>query len=200
MNFLQITLHKMATFPAVIDACVLFPALLRDILLRAAEADLYRVYWSQEILDEVTRNLVRQNKMSPSQAQHLSSEMNKAFPEAIVEVPSLLLGAMDNDLKDRHVLAAAVVAKAQVIITANLKHFPEEALSPWEIEAQHPDTFLVNLFDLAPEKMIKVVQLSAQDRRNPVSALDLLARLTKTVPNFTQAVSTVIQASDVELS
>jgi predicted nucleic acid-binding protein len=190
----------MATFPAVIDARVLFPALLRDILLRAAEADLYHVHWSQEILDEVTRNLVRQSKMSQSQAQHLSSEMNKAFPEAIVEVPSSLVSAMDNDLKDRHVLAAAVVAKAQVIITANLKHFPEEALRAWEIEAQHPDTFLVNLFDLAPKKMIKVVQLSAQDRRNPVSERDLLTRLTKTVPNFAQAVSTVIQASDVELS
>ncbi len=190
----------MATFLAVIDACVLFPALLRDILLRAAEADLYRVHWSQEILDEVTRNLVRQSKMSLSQAKYLSSEMNKAFPEAIVEVPSSLLGAMDNDLKDRHVLAAALVAKAQVIITANLKHFPEEVLSLWEIKAQHPDTFLVNMFDLTPEKMIKVVQLSAQDRRHPVSELELLARLTKTVPNFAQAVSTVIQASDVELS
>lgn len=184
----------MATFPAVIDACVLFPALVRDILLRAAEADLYRVHWSQEILDEVTRNLVRESKMSQSQAQHLSSEMNRAFPEAIIEVPSSLVNAMDNDLKDRHVLAAAVVAKAQVIITANLKHFPEEALNPWEIEAQHPDTFLIHLFDFAPEQMIKVVQLSAQDRRNPVSELDFLTRLNKTVPNFAQAVNSVIQA------
>ncbi len=190
----------MAIFPVVIDACVLFPALLRDILLRPAEVGLYRVHWSQEILDEVTRNLVRQNKMSPSQARHLNREMNKAFPEAIVEVPSSLLGAMENDLKDRHVLAAAIVAKAQVIITANLKHFPEGALSPWEIEAQHPDTFLVNLFNFSPEQMIEIVQLSAQDRRNPVSELNLLIRLTKTVPNFAQAISIAIQANDVELS
>ena len=77
----------MATFPVVIDACVLFNAPVRDTLLRAAEHGLYRVHWSQTILDETTKNLVERGKMTQEKAQYLVSEMAKAFPEALVVVP-----------------------------------------------------------------------------------------------------------------
>jgi predicted nucleic acid-binding protein len=182
----------MAIFPVVLDSCVLFPALIRDILLRAAEANLYQVLWSEEILYEVTSNLVKLRKLDELRATYLTTEMNKAFPEAMVEVPQGLIDVMSNDPKDRHVLAAAVVAKAQVIVTANLKHFSSEALSSWEIEALHPDAFLLGLFNVEPAQMIKVIHLSAQDRRNPVSMQDLLTRLNKTVPNFARAIEASI--------
>jgi polyhydroxyalkanoate synthesis regulator phasin len=85
---------------------------VRDTLLRAAEHGLYRVHWSQKILDETTKNLVERGKMTPEKAQHLVSEMAKAFPEALVVVPEEQIRAMRNDPKDRHVAACAVCAPA----------------------------------------------------------------------------------------
>lgn len=76
----------MTAFPVILDACVLFNAPVRDTLLRAAEYGLYRVHWSQKILDETTKNLVERGKMDQKQAEHLVSEMANAFPEAILEV------------------------------------------------------------------------------------------------------------------
>lgn len=132
----------MAVFPVLLDACVLYPMYLRDTLLWCAEAGVYRVHWSQEILDEATDNLVGKNQMKVCKAARLQSEIKAAFPEAMVEVPLGLVEVMTNHPKDRHVLAAAVVARAQVIVTANIKDFPASALDPFGIEAQHPDVFL----------------------------------------------------------
>lgn len=100
---------------------------LRDTLLWCAEAGVYRVHWSQEILDEATDNLVGKNQMKVCKAARLQSEIKAAFPEAMVEVPLGLVEVMTNHPKDRDVLAAAVVARAQVIVTANIKDFPASA-------------------------------------------------------------------------
>ena len=114
---------------------------LCDTLLRAAEAEIYRVHFSQEILDGATRNLIKKRRMTEAQAARFQGNIKSTFPEAMVEVPIELVEAMTNHLGDRHVVAAAIVAQAEIIVTDNLKDFPKAALEPYGIEAQHPDDY-----------------------------------------------------------
>lgn len=134
----------------VLDACVLVPAGLRDTLLRLAETPrLYVPKWSDEIIWEVRRTLTgKRFRKAAEQVDHLIDELTKAFPEACLKGCKELEAALTNHEKDRHVVAAAVRCSAQTIVTFNLKHFPQEALTPFDIEAIHPDEFLVNQFHL----------------------------------------------------
>jgi predicted nucleic acid-binding protein len=148
-------------FIVTLDACVLYPASLRDTLLRAAKEQLYRPVWTQQIWDEVTKNLTTRgpNPMTATAAAHLRAEVSKNFDEAFVTNYEGLIRAMTNHRKDRHVLAAAVRAHAQMIVTFDLRHFPEKAVSPYDIEVQHPDTFLLNLYELAPHTVAGMIDL-----------------------------------------
>jgi predicted nucleic acid-binding protein len=158
---------------------------LRDTLLRAAEAGLYRPYWSQEILDGATRNLVMTGRMTKEQSVRLQTQIQRAFPQAMLEVPDTLIPSMTNDPGDRHVLAAAVFAGASLIVTFNLKDFSENALEPWQIEAQHPDTFLCTLYDFFPEAVIRLIERQAKALRSPPQTVaDILQSLRWQVPEF----------------
>ena len=177
----------MAAFPVVLDASVLFNAPVRDTLLRAAEYGLYRVHWSQMILDETTRNLVGSGRMNSVQAEHFVEQLASAFPEALTSVPPEQVDAMRNNAGDRHVAACAVCAQAEVVVTFNKKHFKSEDLSEWNIEAQHPDQQLCHLFALAPDVMVTILIEQAEDLRN--FTLDtLLAVLRRHVPTFVDQV------------
>jgi PIN domain len=101
----------MSFFAAVLDACVLFPMVLRDTLLRSAEKSLYRAHWSAEILEETTRNLIQTGRIDEAGARRLVSAMATAFPDADVSGYEFLIPSMINDLKDRHVAAAAVATR-----------------------------------------------------------------------------------------
>jgi predicted nucleic acid-binding protein len=165
---------------------VLFPLTLRDTLLRAAEADVYQLYWSEQILAEVQRNLVRVGVSTEEKAARLVAVMNDAFPEALVTGHEALIDSMRNDPKDRHVVAAAVKAGAQVIVTSNLKDFRE---LPDGIEAQSPDEFLCNVLDLDAEAMIaRLVEQAAGMKKRLVTTEELLEVLAKVVPEFVEAV------------
>lgn len=180
----------MAVFPVILDSCVLYPMYLRDTLLRAAEVNLYRAHWSSEILDGTFRNLIINKQLTSEKAEIVCKIMNLSFPEAIVDVPESLLPCMDNDEGDRHVLAAALTAKAQVIVTDNLKHFTLDSLSKFQIEAQSADQFLTHLYDLFPEMMRIVIEQQASDLKRPkLSVSELLTLLQKNVPIFTSRVS-----------
>lgn len=175
-----------ARFKVVLDANVLYPFSLRDTLLRAAAADLFQVYWSEQILKEALGNLVATGTVTQPQAARLRAAMEKAFPEALVVDYEHLVPAMKNDPKDRHVVAAAVKAGAQVIVTSNLRDFRE---LPTGIEAQSPDDFLVNLFDLDPEGMVELVRTQARALRNPPRSFEeLVSGLAKLVPVFAATV------------
>lgn len=107
-----------------------------------------------------------------------------------------LVAAMRNDAKDRHVVAAAVKAGAQVVTTANLKDFTP---LPDGIEAQSPDEFLCNLFDLDPDGFFEVLREQAADLRKPVVTFEeLLERLAKPAPALVAAIreSLVARADD----
>lgn len=166
----------------VLDANALYPFTLRDTLLRSAAEGLFQVCWSERILDEVARNLVRDGLMTSHQAGRLRAAMSAAFPEALVEGYEHLVASMRNDPKDRHVAAAAVKARAQIIVTANLRDFTR---LPEGIQAQSPDTFLCNLFHADADTLVEVVRSQAAAlRRPPRSFEDILRSLEKVVPTF----------------
>jgi predicted nucleic acid-binding protein len=153
-----------ASSKVVLDACVLYPFLIRDVLLQAAAHSFYQVYWSDMILDEALRNLVEDGRMSEAGAANLVAVMRRAFPEAWVTDHECLIPSMRNDENDRHVAAAAVKAGAQVIVTANRRDFYD---LPTGIDVQTPDDFLSNLFDLDPTRMIDVLDALARRYRKP---------------------------------
>ena len=177
-------------FSAVLDANVLYPFSLRDSLLRLAELELYTPLWSVRILEEMTRNLVEQ-RITEEQAARIEEAMRQAFEEAEVDPAEIerLEPAMTNDPKDRHVLAAAVAADSELIVTFDLYDFPPEACDPVGVEAIHPDEFLLDLYDLDPEGVRAALEQQAGDLNPPWPLDELLRALTKAgVPRFVDAV------------
>ncbi|GAB3435812.1 PIN domain-containing protein [Actinophytocola sediminis] len=183
-------------FAALLDACVLIPIKLTDILLRLAEANTYRPLWSQDVLDEVERNLPKVGVTSTN-ARKRVQQMRDTFPDALVTGYEALIPAMLTDQKDRHVLAAAVRADAAVIVTANLRDFPPAALKPYDIDAVHPDDFLLDQLDLYPAQTNRCVREHVAACRNPAITVDqLLSTLTRTVPRFSAAMARVRSVCD----
>jgi predicted nucleic acid-binding protein len=173
----------------VVDACVLFRAAIRDTLLRAAEKRLYQVYWSEMILQELKRNLIETEKTNSQQADRLVIAISQAFPDAIVQNFEPLISVMNNDQKDRHVLAAAVKAEAQIIVTSNLTDFPDHSLTPFRIKARSPDQFLKYLFSQNPQMMTEVLREQAAQMKRPAKTVsDVLNYLAVDAPNFVELV------------
>lgn len=186
-------------FVALLDACVLFPAGIRDTLLSVAETELYRVRWTEEILSETRRAILRElPDLDPARIDGMLADMREAFPDATVEGYEQLIGSMTNDEGDRHVLAAAVESDAQVIVTSNLRHFPPEACEPHHIDVQDPDEFLDYAFELDPERVIAAIAYQAAKRQRPVTSfgelLDILAD--RGLPAFTTSIRTHLSQVD----
>ncbi len=187
----------MSSFKVVLDACAIIPAPLRDTLLRAADAGLYRVQLTDDILEEARRNLISQIGLSEDKAERIVRAIKRQFPEAFVTQHTLLIESMPINDKDRHVLAAAVVTTAQVIVTQNLRDFPADALAPFNIDPQSPDDFLVHLFHLSAESMIRILVEQAKDLRNPPKTLpELLDTLKLHAPTFVYLVQNTLSAHE----
>jgi predicted nucleic acid-binding protein len=174
-------------FTVVLDANVRFPASLRDILLRCAEQDLYRLQISEQIWEEVVRNLRATGRMTEEQIQRLDIAI-QAFlhrNDFLVTGYESLVPTLTNHPKDRHVLAVAIQAHAQLILTFNLKDFPASALAPNGVVAEHPDSFLIRLYDEQADVMQLIVQDQAVALRNPpLTVIDVLDALAQHVPAF----------------
>ena len=181
-------------FAVVLDTCVLYPAHLRDTLLRLAERDLYQVLWSADIIEELHRNLVDAG-ISGKAVDYLCAELQNAFPDAEVSGYQSLLDSMTCDPKDRHVLGAAVRSNAAAIVTFNLDDFPDSSVDPYQIDVIHPDRFLLDLLDLAPSIVItELEQQAAANRREPKTLSGLLDALKRAgVPSFEEEVRCRIQ-------
>lgn len=147
-------------FTAVYDACVLYPAPLRDLLMWLGLSGLFRARWSTLIHDEWTRNvLINRTDLTMAQLARTVQLMNNAIPDALVTGHEILCSDLDlPDPDDRHVLAAAVRCKAEVIVTFNLKDFPPATLEAFDIEPQHPDEFIIDLWDLDQAAVLAAVQ------------------------------------------
>jgi predicted nucleic acid-binding protein len=164
-------------FPVILDACVLYQSAVRDTLLRLSERRLFLARWSDEILEEVSRTLLK-HKVDQEKVTHLLTELKTYFPDALVEDGYKdLIHAMKNDEKDRHVTAAAIKAGSEVIVTYNLKHFKEEHLKPFDLTARHPDEFLIDLYHLNPEAVVHVLHQQGSELREKRTLPQTLAVL-----------------------
>lgn len=156
-------------FIVLYDACVLYPAPLRDLLVRIAKTGIVRARWTDAILDECFRSILEQRPdLKPEALERTRELMKQAVPDCLVTgFESLIDGLALPDRDDRHVLAAAIRVGAQAIVTFNLADFPEEKLVPYDIEAKHPDDFVLDTIDLAPAAVAKVVSDQADALKNP---------------------------------
>jgi hypothetical protein len=171
-----------ATFTALYDACVLYPAPLRDLLMGLAGTGLFRARWTDQIHDEWIENLLEnephRERAKLERTRHL---MNAAVLDCLITGYEALIPALTlPDPDDRHVLAAAIQGRADVIVTYNLKHFPDTVLSGYGIEAQHPDDFVSNLIGLDAEMVYTAVKEQRARLKNPPRSVDdFLATLEK---------------------
>jgi predicted nucleic acid-binding protein len=175
-------------FVALLDANVLWSGAVRDTLLRAVEADLFRAVWTQQILEEMGRSLAKgRPDLTSDQIAYLRDRLATQFPEALVTGYEDLVPTMLNHEGDRHVLAAAVRAGASVIVTSNTKHFPDQARAPYEVDLQTPDEFLCHLWHLASEVMARIIEEQAAGLCNPPQTVgQVIHTLSRSVPNFAE--------------
>ncbi len=134
----------MATYTAIIDANVLYSIPITDLTIELASTGLFRVRWSDHIHDEWVRNVIKDRPdLSEDNIKRRRDAMDAAIPQALVTGYEKLIDAVElPDPDDQHVFAAAIVGRADVIVTFNLDHFPAQELLPFGLEAQHPDEFL----------------------------------------------------------
>lgn len=164
----------MATFTAVYDACVLYPAPLRDFLMELALTDLFKARWTDDIHDEWMRNVLKDRPdLTLAQLTITKNRMNANVRDCLVtNYAEIIPGLQLPDPKDRHVLAAAIRCNADVIVTFNLKDFPENYLALYGVEAQHPDEFIVHLFDLQPAVICQAAEQVRSRLKNPPKTPD----------------------------
>jgi hypothetical protein len=180
---------------AFFDANVLYPAELRNFLMHLALTGLFRAKWSAQVHEEWISNLLKNRPdLTRPQLERTRALMDKHALDALVSghedlIPTLHLP----DPNDRHILAAAIRSRAGIIVTANLKDFPPQALAPYAIEAQHPDHFILDLIHESPEAVRAAATAHRESLKNPPKTpteyLDTLARqgLTQTVAALRQS-------------
>ncbi len=167
-------------FIVVYDAAALYPNAQRDLLIRIARHGLVQAKWTHQILDEMLAARQRRNPdVAPANLERLRDLMNSSLADCLVTgYEPLIDGLKLPDPDDRHVLAAAIKAAAQVIVTTNLKDFPASTLSDWSIEAKSPDDFVVDQVNIDDRIVFSCVQEIANARqRSPQTAQDVLAEL-----------------------
>ncbi|MBL1257394.1 PIN domain-containing protein [Methylocystis sp. Sn-Cys] len=154
---------------AFLDASVLYPALLRNVLMHFAVADLFQAHWSARVHEEWMRSLLRDRPDISRQQLERTRDLME------VHVLGALVGGYEHridaitlpDADDRHVMAAALHCGAQTIVTANLRDFPESALAPFGLVAEHPDAFLSRVMGDSKELALSAFRELCANRRNP---------------------------------
>jgi len=161
-------------FTVLYDACVLYPAPLRDLLMQLAVSDLFHAKWTDEIHEEWMRNLLENRPdLRREQLERTRDLMNAHVQDCLVTGYEELMPALPlPDPKDRHVLAAAIRSGSNVIVTFNLKHFPENVLATHGIDAQHPDEFVKRLLDLAAPAVCAAAKRQRQSLKNSPKTIE----------------------------
>lgn len=153
----------------VLDACVLYPAPLRDILLHLAEQRLFYPKWSNQIQEEWLRNLlINRPELEPLKLFRTVELMNQAFQEANVEGYELIIDKLQlPDEEDRHVLAVAIASHSDLIVTNNIKDFHEKELSKYAIQAKTADEFISSLILVHQDKVEIAIQCQLSFLKKP---------------------------------
>jgi len=167
-------------FTCVLDTNVVLPIEIRDLLFWFAHDELYTPKWSKHIFDE-WEDVMRRKNVSEAEIKKRIGWAHQAFPDAMVEhYEQLIEGLKLPDEKDRHVLAAAIKTNANIIVTNNLKDFPEEYLATFGLSVKSADYFLTETIDLNQEIAINSFRKLVLNRRNPdldeFEVLDCLRR------------------------
>ena len=154
---------------AVLDACILYPPSLRDLLMWLATTGVYQPRVTEQIHAEWIRNVLADNPdVTPAQLDRTRRLMNQVTPDCLVtgyeaHIPGLRLP----DPGDRHVLAAAIETRSPLIVTFNLSDFPPAILGAYGVRAVHPDPFLHGLFDEQPDLFLLAVRTHRASLLNP---------------------------------
>jgi hypothetical protein len=169
----------MGNFTVVYDACLLYPASIRDLAVELARTGLIRARWTSSIHTEWMESVLRDRpELDRTRVERVAVLMNAAVLDCLVTgFESLEAGlTLLPDPKDRHVLAAAIHCGAQEIVTFNLRDFPEDVLRSYGIKAVHPDVFVEHLLDLNPEAVCEAVRKIRRRLINPpCSAEEMIA-------------------------
>jgi hypothetical protein len=163
-----------ATLGAFFDANVLYPSGLRNFLMHLALMGIFRAHWSAEVHDEWIRNLLKNRPdLSRDKLERTRQLMDKALPDALVTGYEYLIDSIElPDRDDRHVMAAAILGGASVIVTRNLADFPTHALRNFRIEAQHPDDFVLVLLETFPDLVLEAARTHRASLKNPPKTQD----------------------------
>ena len=158
-----------ATFTVVYDANVLYPNFLRDLLMRLASSGLFRARWTQEIHREWMEAVARNHpQLAWEKLENTRDLMDRNVLDALVTgYESLIPGLLLPDPDDRHVLAAAIKAQAQLIITRNHKDFPPSALEPYGVKTQGPDDFICDLWELDEQIVLSAIEEQLRSFKKP---------------------------------
>jgi len=167
-------------FTCVLDTNVIYPIEIRDLLFWFAYYELYTPKWSKHIFDEWKDVMIRKG-VDEDEANKRINKAQLAFPEALVtNYESLIEGLTLPDLKDRHVLAAAIKTNANVIVTNNLKDFPEEYIAGFGLKVKGVDDFITDIIDINQDKALQAFKDLVLNRTNPdLDEYQILDRLRK---------------------
>jgi predicted nucleic acid-binding protein len=154
-------------FTAVLDTNVVYPVIIRDILFWFAYYDLYTAKWSEHIFDEWKR-VMKEKGVTEEEANQRIAKANSAFPDALVQNYKGLIAHLElPDKDDRHVLAAAIKTNANLIVTNNIKDFPEEYLQSFSLSAKTADDFLTDIIDLNQEQAVAAFKDMVLNKKKP---------------------------------
>ncbi len=158
----------------MLDACVLYPVRVRDLLLTLAAVDYFDPKWSDEVLDELRRNVLADHPGINPEAfdNRMVGAMRRAFPHACVNDYRSFVAEVDNDLKDQHVAAAAIAAGASVIVTDNVKDFGGRTLRRRGITVQSAATFVLDAIAAEPAAVRLAVEVMASRKKAPPITAD----------------------------
>lgn len=163
---------------ALADANILIARTLRDYVVYSAKMGAFEVHWSQGILDEMSRNLIAKFGFSSDDATELELRLTEYLPRALVDVRkrhAQLVEQVTMDAKDRHVVAAALSAKASILVTNNTRHFPKTWLTERDIELLTAGEFLVRLATANPDELKRAHRLTvANSPKTEDAILDTL--------------------------
>ena len=175
---------------ALLDANVLHPMVLCDLLIRLAQRGRYRALWSREILAEVVATILRRRPdLSIELLRKRTAAMQAALQDATVENYQHLVPALADLGADAHVVAAAICAHADVIVTSNIRDFPDRVLERYGLAAQPPDDFLVEQWWLDPVAVTAALLEQAEGTTRPaLRPDDILTRLIFVAPAFVKLV------------
>lgn len=172
----------MPRFTALLDASALYSMTITDLVIETARTGIFRARWSENIHEEWMRNLkANRPDLDPEKIERRRIAMDAAVPDCLIDDYRHLIPGLElPDPNDRHVLAAAIAGRTDVIVTFNLKDFPAPALEPHGIEAQHPDTFLIHQRGLDEQAFLECARRCRRRLKNPeFSPDDYLAALRK---------------------